>query len=424
MTQADDRQELRARFEAFRARKLALDMTRGKPGPDQLDLANGLFTVLDREGFRTGSGLDARNYGGVDGFPEAKELFAGLLEVSPEELIIGGNSSLNLMYDTVAQLIVHGPSSGAAGRHGGDGRPWFGQGVSFLCPVPGYDRHFAICEHFGIRMIPVPMDENGPLMDQVEALAGRDASVRGMWCVPKYSNPSGAVYADEVVRRLASMKTAAADFRILWDNAYAVHHLGGGPAPLANILEACKSSGNPERVLLFGSTSKISFPGAGVALMGGSRASMEWARKRLSVQTIGPDKLNILRHLLYFKDMKGILAHMEKQATILAPKFAAVQEILERELGGRDLAAWTRPRGGYFVSLNTRPGCATRAVSLAAEVGVKFTRAGATWPYGKDPEDSHIRIAPTLPPLQQIHGAVEVLAVCIRLASLERDHPA
>jgi DNA-binding transcriptional MocR family regulator len=410
VTEANDRQALQTRIEALRARKLALDMTRGKPGPEQLDLAGGLFTVLDREGFRTASGLDARNYGGLDGFPEAKQLFAGLLEVSPEELIIGGNSSLNMMYDAVAQCMTQGVLGG---------KPWFGQEVSFLCPVPGYDRHFAICEHFGIRMIPVPMNEDGPLMDEVERLAGRDASVRGMWCVPKYSNPSGAVYADEVVEGLAAMKTAAADFRILWDNAYAVHHLGGGPAPLANILEACKRNGNPERVLIFGSTSKISFPGAGVALMGGSRASMDWARLRLGAQTIGPDKLNILRHLLYFRDMAGILAHMDRHAAVLAPKFAAVQETLQRELGGSGLATWSRPRGGYFVSLDTPPGCASRAVSLAAELGVKFTRAGATWPYGRDPGDANIRIAPTLPPLEQIHSAVEVLAVCIRWASLE-----
>lgn len=409
MANRQERQGLEQRIQGLRERKLSLDMTRGKPGPEQLDLAGGLFTVLDRQGYRTPSGMDARNYGGLDGFIEAKRLFAGLLEVDPEDLIIGGNSSLNMMFDTVAQCMTHGPA----------GKPWFGQGVSFLCPVPGYDRHFAITEHFGIRMIPVPMDDHGPIMDTVEEITGADPSVRGMWCVPKYSNPSGAVYSDEVVRRLAAMKTAAADFRIFWDNAYAVHHLGGGPAPLANILQACTAAGNPERVLIFGSTSKITFPGAGVALMGGSPASMNWVRRRLGAQTIGPDKLNILRHLLFFKDMPGILAHMERHAAILAPRFAAVQEVLERELGGSGLATWTRPRGGYFVSLDTRPGRASRAVALAAELGVKFTRAGATWPYGKDPNDSHIRIAPSLPPLEQIRSAVEVLAVCIRWADLE-----
>ncbi len=404
------KQSLNERIEAFKNQNLSLDMTRGKPGPEQLDISNGMLTIVGENNFLTPSGLDVRNYGGLDGFPEAKRLFADFLDVSPDEVIIGGNASLNLMYDTVAQVMSHGTS--------GEGKPWFGQKIKFLCPVPGYDRHFAICEHFGIGMIPVPLTDGGPDMAEVEDLVRVDPAIRGMWCVPKYSNPSGAVYSDETVERLASMKTAAADFRILWDNAYTVHHLGGGPARLKNILETCKKSGNPDRVLIFGSTSKVSFPGAGIAVMAGSGNNVEWVRGRLFFQTIGPDKINMLRHVLYFKNMKGILDHMDKHARIIAPKFQAVQEILERELGGKDVATWTEPQGGYFISLDTKPGRAAAVVALAGELGVKFTKAGATWPYGKDPRDSNIRIAPTLPSLEQIRTAVEVLAVCIQRVSM------
>lgn len=404
------KQSLNERIEAFKNQNLSLDMTRGKPGPEQLDISNGMLTIVGENNFLTPSGLDVRNYGGLDGFPEAKRLFADFLDVSPDEVIIGGNASLNLMYDTVAQVMSHGTS--------GEGKPWFGQKIKFLCPVPGYDRHFAICEHFGIGMIPVPLTDGGPDMAEVEDLVRVDPAIRGMWCVPKYSNPSGAVYSEETVERLASMKTAAADFRILWDNAYTVHHLGGGPARLKNILETCKKSGNPDRVLIFGSTSKVSFPGAGIAVMAGSGNNVEWVRGRLFFQTIGPDKINMLRHVLYFKNMKGILDHMDKHARIIAPKFQAVQEILERELGGKDVATWTEPQGGYFISLDTKPGRAAAVVALAGELGVKFTKAGATWPYGKDPRDSNIRIAPTLPSLEQIRTAVEVLAVCIQRVSM------
>jgi len=404
------KQSLNERIEAFKKQNLSLDMTRGKPGPEQLDISNGMLTIVGENNVHTPSGLDVRNYGGLDGFPEAKRLFADFLDVSPDEVIIGGNASLNLMYDTVAQVMSHGTS--------GEGKPWLGRKIKFLCPVPGYDRHFAICEHFGIGMIPVPLTDGGPDMAEVERLVRVDPAVRGMWCVPKYSNPSGVVYSEETVERLASMKTAAEDFRILWDNAYTVHHLGGGPARLKNILEACKKSGNPDRVLIFGSTSKVSFPGAGIAVMAGSTNNLEWVRGRLFFQTIGPDKINMLRHVLYFKNMQGILDHMDKHARIIAPKFQAVQEILERELGGKDVATWTEPYGGYFVSLDTKPGCAAAVVALAGELGVKFTKAGATWPYGKDPHDSNIRIAPTLPSLQQIRTAVEVLAVCIQRVSI------
>ena len=405
----DSVQQLSERIEGFRRQKLFLDMTRGKPGPEQLDICNGMLAIVDEHNYRTPSGLDVRNYGGLDGFPEAKEMFADYLEVSPEEVIIGGNASLNLMYDSMAQCMTHGTSGG--------GKPWFGRKTKFLCPVPGYDRHFSVCEHLGIRMIPVALTDSGPDMEEVENLAGRDPGVKGIWCVPKYSNPSGVVYSDDTVERLASLKTAAEDFRIFWDNAYTVHHLGGGPAPLKNILEACKRAGNPDRVLIFGSTSKVSFSGAGIALVAGSTGNMDWLRSRLSSQTIGPDKINMLRHVLYFKNMKGILDHMDKHARIIGPKFQAVKEILHRELDGTGAATWTQPKGGYFVSLDTQPGCAAAAVALAGELGVKFTKAGATWPYGKDPKDSNIRIAPTLPSLEQIRIAMEVLAVCIRFVS-------
>jgi aspartate/methionine/tyrosine aminotransferase len=404
------RAELERRLGEIRRKKLALDMTRGKPGPDQLDLSAGLLTILGEEDYLTDGGLDTRNYGGLDGFAEAKKLFADFLEVAPGELIVGGNSSLQLMFDAVSQCVTHGTA---------DGAPWFGRKTRFLCPVPGYDRHFAICEHFGIEMLPVPTDEHGPLMEGAEQRAAEDPAVKGIWCVPKYSNPTGAVFSEEVVERLAAMRTAAPDFRIFWDNAYCVHHLGGGPAPLPNILSACRRAGCPDRVLLFGSTSKVSFPGAGVAVMGGSENNMAWARRRLSCQTIGPDKINLLRHLRFFGSLEGILAHMERHARLLAPKFAAVQEVLTRELGGRGVARWTEPRGGYFVSLDTLPGRASRVVALASELGVKLTAAGATWPYGKDPRDTNIRIAPTLPSLEQIRSAMEVLATCILWVSLE-----
>jgi DNA-binding transcriptional MocR family regulator len=407
----DSRQKLKGRIDAFRKQNLSLDMTRGKPGPEQLDLCNRMLTIVDEHNYRTPSGLDVRNYGGLDGFPEAKRLFAEFIEVSPEEVIIGGNASLNLMYDAVAQCMTHGTSGG--------GQPWFGGKPKFVCPVPGYDRHFAVCEHFGIGMIPVELTDSGPNMEEVEELAGRDPAVKGMWCVPKYSNPSGVVYSEETVERLASMKTAASDFRILWDNAYTVHHLGGGPASLKNILEACRNAGNPDRVLIFGSTSKVSFPGAGIALVAGSTGNMEWLRSRLLYQTIGPDKINMLRHVLYFKDMRGILDHMDRHARVIGPRFQGVQQILQRELGDRTVATWTQPQGGYFVSLDTKPGCAAAVVSMAAELGVKFTTAGATWPYGKDPQDRNIRIAPTLPSLEQIRTAVEVLALCILWVSTE-----
>ena len=410
------RRKPKERYEELRARKLALDMTRGKPCAAQLDLSNGLTTCLGAEDYRAADGTDCRNYGGLEGVAEARKLFADFLEVRPQDVLVGGNSSLALMHDTVVQALLKS-LPGAA-------EPWRSQpSVKFLCPSPGYDRHFAICQHFGIEMIPVEMGADGPDMDRVEELAAADAAVKGIWCVPKYSNPTGATYSDAVVERLARMRTAAADFRIFWDNAYAVHHLGGAPDRLANMLEACRVAGQPDRPLIFGSTSKVSFAGAGVAMVAASEANVSFLKAGMSIQTIGPDKLNQLRHVRFFRDMAGIHAHMQKHAEILKPKFDAVHETLERELGGTNLASslatWSRPRGGYFVSLDTRDGFAKRVVGLAAEAGVKLTAAGATFPYGKDPRDRNIRIAPSLPSLEEIRQAMELVAVSIQVAAEE-----
>lgn len=405
--------QLAARYEEIKGRGLALDMTRGKPSPAQLDLSRELLSLPGPTDYKSADGLDCRNYGGLDGLPEMKALFAELLEVASEQVIIGGNGSLPMMHDAIVRAFMHGVPGGE--------EPWSkARAVKFLCPSPGYDRHFAICEHFGIEMVTVDMQREGPDMEAVERLVARDETVKGMWCVPKYSNPTGAIYADSVVERLAAMKTAATDFRILWDNAYAVHHLGAGPDPLANILRACHEAGNPNRVLVFGSTSKITFAGSGIAAMAASLENIEDAKRHLAIRTIGPDKLNQLRHLRFFGDFQGVLEHMEKHARILKPKFDAVNEIFTRELEGKQIADWTHPRGGYFISLDTMDGCAKEVVRLAAELGVKVTKAGATFPYGVDPHDRNIRIAPSLPALDEIRLAMEALAVCIQLASARK----
>jgi DNA-binding transcriptional MocR family regulator len=406
------RQELLTRYREFQERKIALDMTRGKPCPEQLALSEGLLDALTRRDFKASDGSDCRNYGGIDGLPEAKVLFAEYMGVTPDEILIGGNSSLSMMHDAMAWAWLFGTTSESA--------PWARQpSVKFLCPSPGYDRHFSICEHFGIKMLPVQLRGDGPDMDAVEALASADAGVKGIWCVPKYSNPTGEVYSDEVVERLARMPAQAPDFRIFWDNAYAYHHLGEGPARVADILRACRMAGHPDRVLLFGSTSKISFAGSGIAFMAGNRANMSWAKRHLGFQTIGPDKLNQLRHVVFFKTMAGIESHMQRHAAILRPKFNAVQEVLDRELGGRGIAEWTRPTGGYFVSIHTRNGCARRVEQLAADAGVKLTPAGSTYPYKKDPCDRNLRIAPSFPSVEDIRSAMEVLAVSLELAFWE-----
>jgi len=401
-------------YRAFQAQAMNLDMTRGKPCPEQLDLSLGLLTCLDKTDILTASGTDCRNYGGVDGIPEAKNLFAQYLEVDPEEIIIGGNSSLAMMHDTFMRAMLKGVEPQTP--------PWVQlPEVKFLCPSPGYDRHFFICEYLGIKMIPVKMNAEGPDMDQVETLVASDESIKGIWCVPLYSNPTAAVYSDTVIDRLASMKTRAKDFRIFCDNAYAVHHLDSHQPKVKNMLAACKQAGNPDRIFLFGSTSKITFAGAGIAMMAGSKKTMARARKQINIQTIGPDKLNQLRHVKFFKTTAGIKAHMAKHAAIIKPKFDAILSGLEKELGGKQIAWWTRPQGGYFISLDTLPGCATAVVRMAAEAGVKLTPAGSTFPYGKDPDDRNIRLAPTFPDLEDIRSAIELVGICIQLVSIERN---
>ena len=403
---------LKERHETFRSAGHKLDMTRGKPSAAQLDLSAGLLDIPLSKDFRAQDGTDCRNYGGLLGIPEARELFAQYMQVKPDEVWVAGNSSLALMHDAVVRALFFGVPGGTG--------PWKDQQVRFLCPVPGYDRHFSICQHYGIEMIPVPMNEEGPDMDAVEAHVSRDANIRGIWCVPKYSNPSGVVYGRTVVERLAAMKTAAPDFRIFWDNAYAVHHLSDREPELADILALCRAASHPYRPLLFGSTSKISVAGSGVALMAADKENLNDAMKHVAMRTIGPDKLNQLRHVRFFKNMDGIRNHMREHARLLAPRFAVVEEVLSAELAGTGVAHWTRPGGGYFVSLDAQPGCAARTAALAAEVGVLLTKAGATFPYGRDPEDRNLRIAPTLPPVEEIRTAMEILAVCVQMATLEK----
>ena len=360
-------------------------------------------------------GSDLRNYGVLDGLPEAKELMASMLEDDPANVIVFGNSSLNIMYDTIARLWMFGTQGST---------PWCKlDSVKFICPVPGYDRHFGVTQEFGIEMIPVPMNEDGPDMDAVEKLAAEDASVKGIWCVPKYSNPGGVTYSDEVVRRLASMKTAAEDFRIMWDNAYTVHHLSADPAQqdqLLDIAKACAEAGTTERYYKFASTSKVTLPGAGIAAMAASPANIAEVKKRMGVQTIGHDKINQMRHVLFLKDAQGIAEHMAKHAAIIAPKFELVLSKLESGLTECGVGTWTKPRGGYFVSFDAAEGTAKRVVALAKEAGVTMTGAGATWPYKDDPQDSNIRIAPTLPPLEELDQALDVFVVCVKLAAVEK----
>lgn len=407
------RESLVERYRQFQARSINLDMTRGKPCAEQLDLSMPMLEAGIGDRYISEEGTDCRNYGGLDGIGSAKELFAEYLSVTPEELIIGGNSSLNLMHDTFVRAMLFGV--------GGDAPPW-GKlpRVRFLCPSPGYDRHFSICEFFGIEMLPVEMGPQGPDMDQVESLVASDDGIKGIWCVPKYSNPTGIVYSDDVVGRLAAMPTRADDFRIFWDNAYAVHFLGDGPAPLGDILEACKAAGHPDRVYIFGSTSKITFASGGVAMLAASVENQQRFRNQISFQTIGPDKLTQLRHVLFFKNTAGIIDHMHRHAAILRPKFDAVQSALETELGGKGIAEWTRPEGGYFVSIDTMKGCAGKVIAMAAEAGVKLTPAGSTFPLKRDPADSNMRIAPSFPPLDDIRAAMELVGICIQLVAIDK----
>ena len=406
--------DVRAKYEEFKAKNLSLNMARGKPSAEQLDLTEGLLTAVktSKDCFDGQSGDDCRNYGVLDGIPSAKALFAPMLGVSEKELILCGNSSLNIMYDCIARFQLFGVNK--------ESKPWKDCGkIKWLCPVPGYDRHFLICEQFGIEMINIPLAEGGPDMDLIEKLVAEDESIKGIWCVPMYANPTGLTYSDEVVKRFAALKPKAEDFRIFWDNAYCVHHLNDTPDRLLNILDECKAAGCPDRVLMFASTSKISYAGAGVAMVAGSEANMAYIRSLMTVQTIGYDKINQLRHVKFFGDFEGLKAHMEKHKALIAPRFEAVLGTLEREIAPLGIADWTKPNGGYFISFNAPEGCAKRIVALCKEAGMVLTGAGATYPYGKDPKDSNIRIAPTYPSVEEIKLAAELFAVAVKLAAVE-----
>lgn len=405
--------ELAQRHAELAGAGLALDVTRGKPSAAQLDLSNGIDGILGGN-YRSEDGTDLRNYGGLDGLPEAKRLFAPVLQVPVENMLVGGNSSLTLMW----QCVLYGMHFGFAGPQSA----WARSGkVRFICPVPGYDRHFKICEHLGIEMVTVPMTEHGPDMDAVEALLASDPSIRGMWVVPRFSNPTGAVCDPQTVERCAALgKRAAPGFRLFWDDAYAVHALEPDAPQLASLHAACVRNGTEDSVLLFGSTSKITHAGAGVAFLAASETNLQAIRHHSSFSSIGPDKINQRRHVTFLKDHAGLLAHMDSHAELLRPRFTAVLDALERGLGGTGMGSWSRPRGGYFVSFDTLPGLAKEVVRLAAEAGVKLTPAGSTHPYGKDPEDRNIRIAPSFPTIAEIERAMEVFVVCVQLASIRQ----
>ncbi|MBO5779218.1 MAG: aminotransferase [Clostridia bacterium] len=405
--------ELTAKYKEYQGMDLSLNMARGKPSVDQLNLSMGMMDVLSSDCDLTcDDGTDCRNYGVLDGIAEAKELLADMMEVAPTNVIIYGNSSLNVMYDTISRSVTHGVMGST---------PWCKlDKVKFLCPVPGYDRHFAITEYFGIEMINVPMTPEGPDMDLIEKLVAEDESIKGIWCVPKYSNPQGYSYSDQTVRRMARLEPAAPDFRIYWDNAYCVHHLYDDRQDhLIEILAECKRAGNPDLVYKFASTSKISFPGSGIAAIATSLNNLEDIKKQLAHQTIGHDKVNQLRHVRFFGDIHGMIEHMRRHADILRPKFEMVEDTLERELGGLEIGTWTNPCGGYFISFDSLPGCAKKIVARCKKAGVVMTGAGATYPYGKDPQDSNIRIAPSYPPLNDLKLAAEIFALSVKLCSVE-----
>ena len=403
--------EVTREYEELKARGLNLNMARGKPGKAQLDLVSDIFSLMQKTEDYVSDGVDVRNYGELSGLPAAKRLFAEILGCRPEQVFVGGNASLQLMYDAISKAYTHGMLHSE--------KPWGKlETVKWLCPAPGYDRHFRICQSFGMELITVPMTEEGPDMDMVERLV-RDPAVKGMWNVPKYSNPQGIIYSAETVQRLAAMRPAAPDFMLMWDNAYCIHELEGEFVPFPDILSLCRQAGNGDMVYEFASTSKITFPGAGVAVMACSEANMAHMLSLIGVQTIGYDKINQLRHVRYLKDRSHTLALMQRHAAVLAPKFRAVLTALE-QLAPLDIAQWTRPTGGYFISLDAMPGTARRALELCREAGVTMTGAGATYPYGVDPADSNIRIAPSLPPVAELEQAAQVLCTCLRLAALEK----
>ncbi len=404
---------LNKEYESAKAKGLKLDMSRGKPSPAQLDVTNDIFDVINSEtGWVSDSGIDCRNYGNAEGIPEARQLMGEFMGVPMENVLVCGNASLNIMYDCIASAMLFGIMGST---------PWSKlDNVKFLCPVPGYDRHFKITELMGIEMVNIPMTENGPDMDMVEKLVSTDSSVKGIWCVPKYSNPQGIVYSDETVKRFAALKPAAKDFRIYWDNAYALHYVYDENIEIPEIISECAKAGSPDMVYEFCSTSKISFAGAGISAIAASKDNLDWLLKRLTVQTIGYDKLNQLRHVRYFKNGEGLKAHMRKHAQFLRPKFDVVLDILEKELAGTGAGSWMKPLGGYFISFEAMEGCAKSIVAKCREAGVVLTGAGAPFPYGRDPKDSNIRIAPTYPSLDELTQAAELFTLCVKIASVEK----
>jgi len=403
---------LRAKYSQLKELHLTLDLTRGKPGSDQLGLSDALDGILQGS-YKASDGSDVRNYGGIDGLPEAKQLFSILLGTSPERTLIGGNSSLTLMYHTLEFAM----SEGVAGSQSAWGN---NDTVKFLCPSPGYDRHFSICEHLGIEMIAVPILDSGPDMDVIEKLVREDASIKGIWCVPRFSNPTGCTYSDKTVERIAALGTLASEnFLVMWDNAYSVHTLSENPAPLASIGDYCEKLGTADNVFQFGSTSKITFAGAGVAFLSSSERNLTALKNHLAFQTIGPDKVNQLRHVRFLQDADNVATHMAKHADILRPRFDSVLNTLDAELAGTGMGSWTRPEGGYFVSFDSLPGLAKKIVQMADDIGVKLTPAGATYPYGDDPQDCNIRLAPSFPSLDDVQACVDVFVVCVKLASVQ-----
>lgn len=404
--------ETEALYNDFKAQGLCLNMSRGNPCKEQLELSMDMLSVFDDGDFMSENGIDVRNYGLLDGIPEAKKLFSDMIGVNEHEVIIFGNSSLNAMFWAVQTAF----NKGILGE-----KPWSQCGkVKFLCPVPGYDRHFKVTEFFGIEMINIPMTADGPDMDMIEKLVAEDDSIKGIWCVPQYSNPDGISYSDETVKRFAALKPAAKDFRIFWDNAYCIHHLTESPTLILNILDEAKKVGNEDIVYIFGSTSKITFPGAGVAVMGASQKNVEELKKHLGISIISYDKMNQLRHVKFFGTFKNMCEHMKKHMAIIAPKFEIVCQTLEKEIAPLGIGSWTKPEGGYFVSFNALNGCAKRIVQLCSEAGVTLTGAGATFPYGVDPDDKNIRIAPTYPPVDELKKAMELFVICVKLASAEK----
>ena len=404
--------KLNDEYNNFKSQNLKLDMSRGKHSLEQTELSNEMFDILNSSSnFETKDGIDCRNYGLLDGIPQIKKLFADLMDVDQDEVFVGGNSSLNLMFDVFTHFMTHG----IAGE-----KPWFGRDVKFLCPVPGYDRHFSITEYYNVKMINIPMTRTGPDMDMVENLVSSDESIKGIWCVPKYSNPDGITYSDETVKRFARLKPKAKDFRIMWDNAYCIHDLSDEPDKLLSLMSECKKVGNEDIAIFFCSTSKITFPGSGVAALAASKANMDEIKKRYSIQTIGFDKLNQLRHDRFFENMGALKKHMAKHRAIIEPKFQVVLDALNKEFSDNNIVSWNTPKGGYFISVNLMDGCAKRVVELCKNAGVILTSAGATYPYKVDPKDSNIRLAPTYPSLDELELAIKLFCLCVKIASLEK----